>query len=141
MKKLITLILILAVLIPAAGMAATTETQILGSWCGTRDTGDGKIDYFFYRFYNDGTVIKEGQSYTKDDYTDPMDIIYLGTWSRIGSAVNIRVTNILGQDSLQQLFLTEDGHLAQKLATCYIILTKLPDTVKKRDIRIVDSWD
>lgn len=140
MKKLAVLFLILTLVLPSAAPALTTETQILGTWSGFHVTGE-KIDYFTFRFYNDGTVIKE--SYTcksKDDY-EPYIFISPGTWDRIGGAVNVHTKSLTGGDFLTQLFLTEDKNLALHLATCYIILTKLPDPVKNIDIKLVDSWE
>lgn len=140
MKKLVALILFLALLAPSAGTMLTTETQILGSWAGERES-DGKTTRFMYHFYNDGTVLKESYSFERKNYDEPYIFASFGTWNRIGGVVNIHTDSLTGGDFLTQLFLTEDHCLALKLTTCYIILTKLPDTVKNKDIRLVDSWE
>ena len=140
MKKLAVLLLVLTLVLPSAAPALTTETQILGTWTGCRETGE-KIDYFTFRFYNDGSVIKEAYTCkSRDDY-EPYIYISPGTWDRIGGAVNVHTESPVGGDFITQLFLTEDKNLALHLATCYIILTKLPEPVKNIDIKLVDSWE
>ena len=140
MRKLIVLILTLILIFPASAPALTTETQLIGSWAGERES-DGKTDRFMFHFYNDGTVLKEGYSFERKDYDEPYIYAYFGTWNRIGGVVNVHTESLTGGDLVTQLFLTEDNCLALPLVTCYIILTKLPETVRKSDIRLVDSWE
>lgn len=140
MKKLAVLFLILTLVLPSTAPALTTETQILGTWTGCREA-NGKIDYFSFRFYNDGSVMKESYSYKSRDDLEPSVLVDSGTWDRIGGAVNVHTKGLLGDDFITQLFLTENKNLALHLATCYIILTKLPEPVKNIDIKLVDSWE
>ena len=140
MKKLATLFLILTLVLPSTAPALTTETQILGNWTGCREA-DGEITYYTFRFYNDGSVIKESYTSKSREKSEPYIYISPGTWDRIGGAVNVHTESPVGGDFITQLFLTDDKNLALHLATCYIILTKLPEPVKNIDIKLVDSWE
>ena len=140
MKKLAVLFFVMALVLPSAAPALTTETQILGTWTGCRET-NGQIDFFTFRFYNDGSVVKESYTCKSRDDLDPYIFISLGKWDRIGGAVNVHTESSTGGDFLTQLFLTEDKNLALHLVTCYIILKKLPEPVKNIDIKLVDSWE
>jgi len=140
MKKLAVLILALILIIPAAAPALTTETQLIGSWAGEREA-NGETARFLFHFYNDGSVLKESYSFKRKNYDEPYIYASFGTWDRIGGVVNVHTESLTGGDFVTQLFLTEDNCLALPLATCYIVLTKLPETVKKSNIQLVDSWE
>ena len=66
MKKLITIILSLAMILPAAAIA-DTEQELLGTWVGTRDVFQGDVTYFFVRLYADHEAIYETRSFDKAD--------------------------------------------------------------------------
>lgn len=142
MKRIFALFLLLFLLLPISAPALTTETQILGSWAGERES-DGKTTYFAFRFYNDGTVLKESYSFKRKDYFDDEPYIFasIGTWDRIGGVINVHTESLTGGDFVTQLFLTDDKCLALPLTTCYIVLTKLPEPIKRSNISLVDSWE
>lgn len=140
MKRFFALFLAMFLFLSSSAPALTTETQILGSWAGENEIS-GKTTYFSFRFYNDGTVLEESYSFKKKDYDEPYIYGRFGTWDRIGGVINVHTESLTGGDFITQLFLTEDKRLALPLTTCYIILTKLPDTIKRKDIRLVDSWE
>lgn len=141
MKKLITIILSLAMILPAAAIA-DTEQELLGTWVGTRDVFQGDVTYFFVRLYADHEAIYETRSFDKAD-TEGISLVNFGTWELKEDGVHITYKNFWDRKQTDELVLglTQAHYLAMELAASYILFEKLPGTRPIPDVHLVENWD
>ena len=141
MKKLLALVLILALLLPSFCFADTMD-ELLGAWIGLRESSPGDITYFFVRLYDDFTALYESDSFSFTD-DEGFRIVKDGTWELKKDGVHVYTKNIWDSKKTEDfhLELTNAHYLAYKLASTYIIFTKLPDCRPVSKTTIVESWD
>ena len=140
MKKLFALFLALLSLFPSITLADTSD-DLIGSWAGVREAERGKVDLFFVRFYDDGTALYDPHWFDLPD-KEEYYLVNVGLWELKDDGVHIYYTGLFtGEDADLHLELTADHQLGIKLATSYILLSKLPDVQKKLKVHTVKNWD
>lgn len=141
MKKLLAVILILSLILPAAALASTEE-ELIGTWVGSSEFYYGEVTYFLVRLYDDHTAIYEAN---KVQFFEPYPdaVSHDGKWELKEDGVHIYYKN--GRDPSKDedlvLYLTQAHYLAMKLAASYVLFTKLPERRSIKEIHTVTSWD
>jgi len=84
MKKLITVVLILALFLPAAALADDTD-PIVGAWyVYSGIVEDSQVYYEIYVFFftDDGNVLSSKYDVSKEGKTDAKDYSVIGLWTK-----------------------------------------------------------
>ena len=141
MRKLIAIVLIIAILIPAA-VLADTEKELTGTWVGSRELADGSMVFFIVRLYGDHTALYEARGLSWDD-TDGTDFVYKGTWEHRKDGVHVIYQNFWDASKTDELLLelTQAHLLALRLSETFIVFSKMYDPVPVEKVHPLESWD
>ena len=141
MKKLIAIILLLAILLPVIALA-NTEDELVGTWIGMGSSFGGKMSLFIVRFFDDHTAIYEARGYDIFDY-DGTDFVYDATWELKEDGVHVYYQNRWNSEQIDDfhLELTQAHYLAYKLVSTYILFEKMPEPRSISQIHTVENWD
>lgn len=141
MKKIFTLILALALFLPAASLA-NTEEELVGTWVGSSEFVYGEVNYFIVRLYEDHTALYES-SCIRFYEDDPFTNVNNATWELKEDGVHVYYKNWMDPDKKEALLLelTQAHYLAMRLSTSYVMFVKLPERKPVGSFHTVSNWD
>ena len=141
MKRLITAILILVLILPATSLA-NTEEELIGTWVGSSEFYYGEVTYFMFRFYDDHTALYEANKIQMFE-DEPDGFVYEATWELMEDGVHVHYNNFWDKKKKDEkiLYLTQAHYLAYPLATSYIMFVKLPQRKEAGSFHTVSNWD
>ena len=141
MKKLLSLIIILALVFPACAFA-DTEQELVGTWVGSSEFVYGEVNYFLFRFYDDHTAIYETNQLDILE-SEGINLVHSATWELQEDGVHVRYKNYWDSEKEDEtiLYLTQAHYLALPLASTFVMFVKLPERRLPDTFHTVTTWD
>lgn len=141
MKKLLSLILAIVLLLPAASFA-DTQSELVGTWVGCSEFYYGKTTYYLVRLYDDHTAMYEVNGIEMIEHFDDSHV-YAGTWELRDDGLHLEYYPYLHKKEKKEIVLelTTAHYLAFKLAASYVMFVKLPDRKPVGSFHTVKNWD
>ena len=141
MKKILVLILVLSLFLPAASLA-NTEEELVGTWVGSSEFVYGEVNYFIVRLYDDHTALYESSTIRLYE-DDPFTNVNNAKWELMEDGVHVRYRNWMDPDKKEDLLLelTQAHYLAMGLSNSYVMFVKLPERKNAGSFHTVSDWD
>lgn len=141
MKKILSLIIILALVFPACAFA-DTEAELVGTWAGSSEFVYGEVNYFLIRFYDDHTAIYETNKIEITE-SEGFNLVYSATWELLEDGVHVYYKNFWDSSKKEEivLYLTQAHYLAYPLASTYVMFIKLPERRLPGTFHTISTWD
>lgn len=115
MKKLITLILILSLAVPAAALASN-ESDYVGKWIYTEYKTDGTLTFILIDIQPDHTAISVF-GHADGDRSKVPGRSFIGSWQMTSTGIHV----VSGYNTEKDLYIYENDYLKEKVpGLCYI---------------------
>lgn len=140
MKKIVLLLLTLALALPALSLA-DTESELVGTWVGSNESTYGVVYYYIVRLYDDHNAIYEANQIDMvEPYPEPH--VSTGTWDLKEDGVHVYYRDMFDKkDEELILELTQAHYLAMRMSTYSVMFVKLPDRIGIGSYHTVTNWD
>ena len=121
MKKLIALIMILALAVPAAALSAS-ESDYIGKWIHTEYQKDGTLTFILIDIQQDHTAISVFGS--ADGSSERIaGRSFIGTWNTTSKGIHV----VSGNNTSKDLFIYENDYLKESVYGVYTIYSKVTE--------------
>lgn len=141
MRKLITVILILSLLLPAAALA-DTEQELIGAWAAYAEFNHGVMYYYLLRLYEDHTALYQmDRMEFYEPWPDPY--CHTATWKLKEDGVHLYYKNMNDPKKEEDMLLelTQAHCLAYRMPTHYVMFVKMFEPKGIGTFHTVTSWD